>query len=143
MLSLQQKPIKTKAAIEGWLKTVETDMQSRLSKNMRNGYSDYLEKENKGRPIWVRSHLAQVVLSIASVIWTQTCEILIEALKNEEINDLQQLVDTSVHNLEDMVKLIRGDLDPIHRQIINTLIIQDVHNRDVAYRLRDERIMST
>ena len=58
MLSLAQKPIKTKSAVEQWLKTVEQEMQIRLTKNMRNGYNDYLEKENKGRPIWVRSHLA-------------------------------------------------------------------------------------
>ncbi len=48
----------------------------------------------------------------------------------------------SVNNLEELVKLIRNELSPVHRQIVNTLIIQDVHNRDIAYQLRDERVTS-
>ena len=52
-------------------------------------------------------------------------------------------MDLSAANLDELVRLIRTPLDTIKRQIVNTLIIQDVHNREIAQRLHGARVSSS
>ena len=48
-------------------------MGIRLQNAMKRGYNDALDKGEKGRPDWVQNHIAQVILTIASALWSETC----------------------------------------------------------------------
>lgn len=50
--------------------------------------------------------------------------------------------ETSVNQLEELIIMIRGDLDLVERRKIVALVTQDVHNRDVVEELRDDEIKS-
>ena len=55
---------------------------------------------------------------------------------------MSEWYETNVNQLDELIHLIRGDLDLVERRKIVALVTQDVHNRDVIEELRDDEIKS-
>ena len=65
-----------------------------------------------------------------------------EALNNDtDVNDaLNECYIHTKNQLQELIKMIRGTLEDVERRRIVALITQDVHNRDIVERLRDEEV---
>ena len=68
-IKFQSRGISPKGEIEVWLLSFQEIMRDTLSKRMKQCKKEYLES-NKERPEWVLAHPAQIIVTIAQIIWT-------------------------------------------------------------------------
>jgi dynein heavy chain len=136
--SLEIERFKCRGPLEDWLNMLEERMVKALKKKMTEGYQDY---DNMPRPEWVTTHLSQVVATVGNIMWTAGTE---EALSNREgaVEAIADWYDTLVGQLEELTQLVRSDLDNIQRRNISALVTQDVHNRDIIEKLKDDEVTS-
>ena len=50
------------------------------------------------------------------------------------------LLESMQENLDDLVKMVRHDLEPLHRITIGTMIVLDVRNKDVVLEMQENKI---
>ena len=65
---------------------------------------------------------------------------------NEQANDPMSLTDwfeKNVQQLKDLTDLVRGELQPLQRQVIVALVTTDVHARDIVENLKNENVSTT
>lgn len=74
-------------------------------------------------------------------MWTYATE---EALstKNAVQEALSEWYETNVQQLEELVYLMRNEMDTVQRMSVVALIVQDVHCRDVVEMLRTRNVES-
>jgi len=113
--------------IEVWLKNVEEEMRLTLKRKMRNGKSDY---EQKDRKEWVLCHPGQIVATISQYYWTNQTEAYMSMMELDE-KSMWQWLNINYIQLEALLELIREGLDSIPHKVIVALITVDVHNRDI------------
>ena len=49
----------------------------------------------------------------------------------------------NVQQLKDLTDLVRGELEPLQRQVIVALVTTDVHARDIVENLKNENVSTT
>ena len=60
--------------------------------------------------------------------------------KDDPSGSLAEWYDTNLLQLEELIQLIRSDLDEIERRRIVALVTNDVHNRDMLEEMKNEEI---
>jgi dynein heavy chain len=119
--------------VEKWLLQVEDQMKKSVRRKIQNAIASY---QSLPRAKWVLSHPGQAVLGGSQAFWTKEVS---EALKS---SSLKVLLSKLLSQLQDLVTLVRGDLQFLNRLILGDLIVLDVHNRDLVKRLIDNNIES-
>lgn len=136
--TLELERWKPRGPLEEWLEQIEDRMRKSLRKKMSEGIQEY---DIGNRAEWVTTHLSQVVATVGNIMWTTGTE---EALSNKEtaVEAIADWYDTIVGQLEELTQLVRSDLDMIQRRNISALVTQDVHNRDIIEKLKDDEVTS-
>lgn len=83
---------------------------------------------------------AQSILTTDSLIWTMGTEGSLDA--DEPAEELDHLLDSMEQELKDVIEKVRTDLPKQKRRMINSLITQDVHYKDITEMLLYEEIDS-
>ena len=65
----QNRGVSPKGEIEIWLLSFQEIMRDTISKRMKKGKKDY-EESTKDRQDWVLDHPAQIIVTIAQIMWT-------------------------------------------------------------------------
>ena len=133
--------LKSRGNVEDWLGVVEQDMQKSLRREMKLAYQEY-EEDPADRAEWTKWFPSQVVATVSQVMWCMAIE---EALngQHDAIDALDEQCHYTKDQLHELIKMIRGQLNDVERRRIVALITQDVHNRDIVERLRDEEVSSS
>jgi len=111
--------------VEIWLKECETLMKVSLKQKLRVAMKAH---PSVARPKWVLSHAGQVVLTVNQVMWTAQ---MVEALTTHGYDGLKDVQQLMANDMTDLIELIRGDLTPLERCVLDPLTVIDVHARDV------------
>ncbi|XP_050529641.1 dynein axonemal heavy chain 3 isoform X2 [Daktulosphaira vitifoliae] len=119
-------PADAKGLVEKWLIQVETFMIQSISEIISNATREYQFSQ---RDKWVLMWPGMVVLCAATINWTAEVENAISR------KTLAVYFDQSNQQIEDMVRLVRGNLSKGERQTVCALIVIDVHARDVLKNL--------
>ncbi|KAL0222245.1 hypothetical protein RCL1_002099 [Eukaryota sp. TZLM3-RCL] len=122
--------------IEKWLNDVENVMRSSLRKVVAEALIDYGKTP---RDQWVLKWPSQVVLAISQIEWTRGVS---EALSSEGTQGLTRYVKLLQKQLDDIIVLVRGDLKTSEQTTISSLIVIDVHNRDIVTKMASEGVSS-
>ncbi|TPX68902.1 hypothetical protein SpCBS45565_g02819 [Spizellomyces sp. 'palustris'] len=133
-------PISTAAAagaVERWLLDVERAMLASMRTVTAAAYEDYKETP---REEWVLKWPGQVVLGVSQIFWTREVEF---AILEGRQNGLAKYVDQSTERLSKVVELVRGNLSRLARTTLEALVVIDVHARDVASKLDEDKVSST
>jgi len=131
------KPFIPKGNIEEWLSRVEETMKSSIKEVISNGLNEY---PTMPRDQWVLNWPGQVVITVTQIMFTtEVTEVLDTEAARGLPNYLQKLLD----QLQDLVKLVRGDLSYISRLILSDLIIMDVHSRDIVKTMIESQVSNT
>ncbi|XP_063719575.1 dynein axonemal heavy chain 3-like [Symsagittifera roscoffensis] len=117
---------RSKGLVEKWLLEVQTEMQKSLQSVMRKSTISYA---NCDRTQWVMRWPGQIVLSASQIHWTA------EAVKALEQNRLKWYHDKLTKQIEAIVTMVRGRLNTMARITLESLIVIDVHARDVVAKL--------
>lgn len=113
--------------VEGWLKTLEGQMRRTLQAIAIEAFSCF---ESMPFEEWTASFPGQIVIAITQVFFTQ--------LVHEHANgQLDKVIEIYAKRLELLASIVRGDLDPIYREVLVALITIEVHSRDIVQELID------
>ena len=116
--------------VERWLVDVETIMKKSLAFAIDNALGDFHDKIHDRR-LWLKSWQGQTILTVNQITWVSFIE---KAIAD---GSLKKLVKTRIDDLLDVVKAVRGDIPKALRQTLGSLVVMDVHNRDVTKELAE------
>jgi dynein heavy chain len=125
--------VEAKGSVEKWLGGVET-MMIRSVQNTARLALDAFSKHPREK--WVLDWAGQVVIAVSQIFWTKDLE---ESIKKGKPAMLQFL-EKSNQELNEIIKLVRGELPKMARFTLGALVVIDVHARDVVSSLIDENI---
>jgi dynein heavy chain, axonemal len=89
------------------------------------------------REKWLLDWPGQVVLSVSQIYWTRSVD---EALRRGGSEGLKVFAQQCSDNLQEEVKLVRGELTKLQRSTLGALVVVDVHARDVLVEMSNEGV---
>ena len=95
-----------------------------------------VDYRSRPRTEWVQLWPGQCVLNVSQLYWTEQIE---TAMQDKGLKGVRTCLELQMHQLEDMVALVRGDLDKLARITLSALTVVDVHARDVTKKLIENR----
>ncbi|AWP03287.1 putative dynein heavy chain 1 axonemal [Scophthalmus maximus] len=127
-------PVWPTGNVENWLKHVELSMKATLRDSIERSLKVYPEQP---RGEWVLSWPGQVVIAGCQVFWTMEVS---EALEQGDMAN--RLYPQLQRQLGDLVHLVRGGLSNMQRAVLSALIVIEVHAKDVAAKLVEQKVSS-
>ena len=125
-----------KGNVEKWMLEIESVMKRSLKSICKDSLAAYHKVE---RTTWVRQWPGQIILAVNSVHWTTEVE---QAIKEFGKDGLEIYKTQLNKQIEDIVQLVRTDLNVQERITLKALVVIDVHARDVVQELIDQDIKS-
>nr|KAJ3422321.1 Dynein heavy chain 7, axonemal [Polyrhizophydium stewartii] len=124
-LSTRVSTAEAKGAVEKWLGGVESAMLKSLQDIIKDAHAAYPKSP---REKWVLEWPGQVVICVSQIFWTLGVEDAIPQGKKGLEEYLAQLN----RDLNETIKLVRGELPKMARYTLGALVVIDVHARDVV-----------
>ncbi|KAH0806962.1 dynein heavy chain 10, axonemal-like [Histomonas meleagridis] len=121
--------ILAEGAVEEWMLNVEHEMQKTLYQIMKEAVISYVKMP---RTEWIQQYIGMVVLMVSQIWWTYEVEESFRQVRSGNKLAMKEMRTKMINQINDIVKLIRSNLDKLTRKKINTLIIIDVHERDLV-----------
>ena len=115
--------------VEHWMTSCETEMHVSLRDITKEGVFKYAHHP---RPEWLKLVLGMVGLVGSQIWWTWEVEDTFRAVLNGNKYAMKELENKLTKQLVDLVAMVRVKLDSITRKKVNTLLIIDVHARDIV-----------
>jgi len=132
------KNLKARGTVEQWLGYVEEAMVKSLREEMKRGRDEYEQQE---RLEWSKTHVAQVVLTVAMMFWCREVEAVLQA-PGDVVAGLTVYLVKAKAQLEDLARAVGGELSGLERKALVALITGDVHNRDIVSTMIEEKVDS-
>jgi dynein heavy chain len=121
--------------VENWLSEVEKTMRATIQNTIARAIMEYTDARDK----WVMNWPGQVILVVSQIIWTKTVTKAIQAA-SANLQSLKTYYGLVSEQINQVVKLLRGDLSPLKRMALEALIVTDVHARDVVSSLIEAEV---
>jgi dynein heavy chain len=125
--------LRTPSAIDGpvetWMTGVETEMHHSLKDITKEGVFQYAQNN---RLEWLKLVLGMVGLVGSQIWWTWEVEDTFRQVLNGNKYAMKELESKLTGQLTDLVAMVRTKLDKITHKKVNTLLIIDVHARDIV-----------
>ncbi|RKP19583.1 hypothetical protein ROZALSC1DRAFT_28837, partial [Rozella allomycis CSF55] len=123
-----------KGAVEKWLLKVEAAMLANVRIVIEKALQAY---KTTPREQWVLDWPGQVVLAVGQIFWTANVE---RAISGGGKKGLEELHARLTSELNDVIKLVRGNISKMARMTLGALVVIDVHAKDVVYQLMQEGV---
>eukprot|EP01064_Diplonema_japonicum_P034413 TRINITY_DN7114_c0_g1_i1.p1 TRINITY_DN7114_c0_g1~~TRINITY_DN7114_c0_g1_i1.p1 ORF type:complete len:4107 (+),score=1152.60 TRINITY_DN7114_c0_g1_i1:350-12322(+) len=121
------KPVRARGPVEKWLVEAEGVMIHTLRKLAKNAVDDY---EARPRIDWIFEHPVQLVLTVSMIAWQKRAT---DALSSENpTEELTAFKESCYTQLRDLASITGRDLEKVGRRMLATLILLDVHGRDLV-----------
>lgn len=136
--------IKPEGPVEEWMTQVEVQMRKTIKSLTKEGVY-YFGKMEKNK--WIEKYLGMIVLAGSKIWWTWKVEDVFRKVKEGNKYAMKQENERQTQQLNDLISLVRSNLetrDPqgLMRQKVNTLIIIEVHQRDIIDRFVRDSILN-
>ena len=117
--------------VETWMTTLEEEMKKSLWKITKTAVFRYAKEDRKS---WIASEntLGMTAISGSQIWWTWQVEDCFRRVMDGDKYALKQLESKLTNELLDMVAMVRAPLQDTIRKKVNTLLIIDVHARDIV-----------
>jgi len=120
--------------VEKWLLKVEGVMKRTLHKIAGDALSAYATTERRS---WILDWPGQLVLGASQVYWTSD---VTAAIKSGGAKGLAQYGAKCTDELNKIVGLVRGPLTKLQRATCGSLVVIDVHARDVTVQMASDGV---
>eukprot|EP00397_Hematodinium_sp_SG-2012_P000029 GEMP01000029.1.p1 GENE.GEMP01000029.1~~GEMP01000029.1.p1 ORF type:complete len:4546 (+),score=1158.20 GEMP01000029.1:32-13639(+) len=127
------------AAVEEWLGATDMMMQDTLQRITKTALFLYATEE---RLKWVQSYCGMVAILCTQIWWTWQVEDSFRLVNEGDKNAMKAELVKESAQLAGLVDLVRTSLPKLQRLKVNTLIILDVHARDIVDRFVRDSILS-
>jgi dynein heavy chain len=131
-------PVIAENAVEKWLNNVKDEMRRTLKTKTKHGLFHYPKKQ---RVQWIKDNLAMVSLVSSQIWWTWEVEDAFRRVKKGEKMAVKFLAQKLTKQLNSLVDEVRTPLDPVNQIKLRTMIIIDVHARDIVDNLVRDSIL--
>lgn len=115
--------------VETWMTGVEAEMRDTLQRIAKEGVFQYAHSE---RIQWLDDVLGMVSLAGSQIWWTWEVEDVFRRVKNGNKYAMKELEGKLTTQLNELVRRVREPLGKLSRKKVNTLLIIDVHARDIV-----------
>eukprot|EP01035_Chromulina_nebulosa_P017648 gene17648-23227_t len=137
-------PFNTNIPIEGpvesWMTAIENEMHTSLHNITKEGVYLYAQMN---RIEWLKQVIGMVGLVGSQIWWTWQVEDTFHQVLQGNKYAMKDLESKLSKQLNDLVVIIRSPLDNIMRKKVNTLLIIDVHARDIVDNFVKESILNS
>ena len=131
--------VSTEGAVENWMNGVESAMKSTLQLMTKEAVFHYAHSE---RLQWIAQQLGMISISGSQIWWTWEVENAFKKVKEGNKHAMKALAAKLSAQLTDLVTSIRDPaVQRTARKKINTLIIIDVHARDIVDRFVRDSVL--
>ena len=135
--------IKPEGAVETWMNLVNDEMKKTLKTITKEGIFYYGKMESKK---WIKKYLGMVILCGSKIWWTWRVEDVFRKVKEGDKYAMKKESQKQTSQLNELVDMVRSNLELIDnkgiiRKKINTLIIIEVHQRDIVDRFVRDSIL--
>lgn len=90
---------------------------------------------------WIKQQLGMVALVGTQIWWTFSVEDVFKRVRDGDKHAMKNELAKESQDLNDLIFMIRQDLPNLVRKCVNTLIILDVHARDIVDRFVRDSIL--
>ncbi|XP_009290539.2 dynein axonemal heavy chain 11 isoform X1 [Danio rerio] len=125
--------------VELWLNCLEDVMKEGVRRFIAEAVVMY---EERSREHWVLELPAQVVLTASQIWWSADMNLAFERLAEGFETALRDYNKKQIAQLNSLINMLLGELNPGDRQKIMTLCTIDVHARDVVSKLIAQKVSS-
>ncbi|XP_045771343.1 dynein axonemal heavy chain 3 isoform X1 [Maniola jurtina] len=130
-LSSSIQPADAKGMVERWLQQLEQQMVTSLRDVASESINAYAVS---AREEWVLSWPGQIVQAGSCVQYTT------EALEAIQNRSLPELIAKSTRQINGLVYLVQGELEPGNRITVEALIVIDVHGRSILEEMENKKV---
>ena len=131
-------PVKPEGAVEIWMNKLDQEMFATLHRFTKEGV--YFCAENERIP-WIVKNLGMVSIVGVQIWWTWSVEDVFRKVKEGNKHAMKEESAKETLNLNSLIELVRTDLPRLTMKKVNTLIILDVHARDIVDRFVRDSIL--
>uniref|UniRef100_UPI00398F3748 dynein axonemal heavy chain 6-like n=1 Tax=Pristiophorus japonicus TaxID=55135 RepID=UPI00398F3748 len=120
------RSVRVRGSIEQWLGNVESAMFEAVKTHLQMGITDW---ESTPFKKWVLSHPGQVVLTVNQIMFNRDCMNCFNGTNpHSELQDVRLKL---MNRLDGLAELVSGHLRASQETVLETLLIINVHCRDV------------
>jgi dynein heavy chain len=131
--------LKPEGKIEEWMNKVDEEMKATLKTLTKKAVFHYARSD---RIEWIESQIGMVALAGTQIWWTFSVEDTFNRVAKGDKHALKDELKKETEDLNNLIALVRTDIGPLLRKATNTLIILDVHARDIVDGFVRDSIMS-
>lgn len=124
--------------VEKWLNEVDREMKDSLKQQLKKSVFYY---PKQSRIDWIKENLGMVSLAGSQIWWTWEVEDSFRRVKQGEKTSVKDLSQKLTGQLNDLVDTVRTKLSSQDRLKLTTMIIIDVHARDIVDNLVRDSIL--
>eukprot|EP00767_Chilomastix_cuspidata_P004259 gnl/Chilomastix_cuspidata/4391.p1 GENE.gnl/Chilomastix_cuspidata/4391~~gnl/Chilomastix_cuspidata/4391.p1 ORF type:complete len:5137 (+),score=567.95 gnl/Chilomastix_cuspidata/4391:1094-15412(+) len=132
------EPVAVTGPIENWMLNVQKAMLLAVWTVIKRGV---FEHGHFDRDEWIKKTHGQVTLTSSKIWWTWYVEDAFRKVRKGNPHAMKQLSKRLSNQIQDLTKMVRSPLDAKTRDKVNTLIIIDVHSRDIVDRFVRDSIL--
>jgi dynein heavy chain len=130
---------KAEGAVEDWMRAVDEQMQDTLQRISKTAVYHYASKE---RLPWIQEYIGMVAILGTQIWWTWSVEDAFRKVAEGDKNAMKNELRKETQQVNELIALVRTPIDKLQRKKVNTLIILDVHARDIVDRFVRDSILS-
>ena len=123
-----KSPVTIQGPVESWMSAVEEEMRSTLRAMSKYGIARYMTCD---REDWIKEQLGMITLVGSQIWWTWEVQNVFKAIREGDKLAMRKYGERLSSQLEVLTKMVRGELNSCERKKVNTLMIIDVHARDI------------
>ncbi|CAK8985449.1 unnamed protein product [Durusdinium trenchii] len=130
---------KAEGAVEDWMLTVDEQMQDTLQRISKAAVYYYASQE---RMEWIQNYIGMVAILGTQIWWTWQVEDAFRKVAEGDKNAMKNELKKENQQVQDLVAFVRSPINKLQRKKVNTLIILDVHARDIVDRFVRDSILN-
>lgn len=130
---------KAEGAVEDWMLTVDEQMQDTLQRISKSAVYYYASQE---RMEWIQNYIGMVAILGTQIWWTWQVEDAFRKVADGDKNAMKNELKKENQQVQDLVAFVRSPINKLQRKKVNTLIILDVHARDIVDRFVRDSILN-
>jgi len=124
-----ETPIKPEGNVEDWMNKVDEEMKDSLTTMTKRAVFNYAKTD---RIEWIKDQIGMIALLGTQIWWTFAVEDVFRQVGGGNKHAMKQELSKEIKELNDLIDLVRQDISNNLRKCVNTLIVLDVHAKDVV-----------
>jgi dynein heavy chain len=124
-----ETPVKPEGKIEDWMNKIDDEMKDTLTLMAKKSTFEYAKTD---RLEWIRMYVGMITLLGTQIWWTFAVEDVFRLVAKGDKHAMKRELALEIKELDRLIGLVREDIDNNLRKCVNTLIVLDVHAKDVV-----------